>query len=219
MPTAVLAPPELLLNPFTQSPVAKSLRHWDPRTDLGRAVREALAFLPEELAIELIERVGRTLVVQSQLSVRVFRPDGDGFTIVEDHGVVSRKVITNAGVNYLAAAFNAGASQNLFKFHGFGTGATAEAAADTLLVTELTTQYATASTRPTGSQANSTNTYTTVGTLSPSATVTIAEHGIFSASASGAVTLWDRSLTGSVLLTGAADSLQATYTASFSSGG
>lgn len=209
----MVAAPQLILDPIDRSLAARRLRFWTPKTDLGRAIRDAFKYLPPDLAAELLERVKRVVILQSRLELVRFGP---GYR--EDLGIVSEKVITNAGVNYLTADFAGGANDvNLFKFHGFGTGATAEAAGDTALVTELTTQYAVDNTRPTGSQASSTNTYTTVGTLSPDATVTIAEHGIFSAAAAG--TLWDRSLTGTVALTGSADSLQATYVLTCTSGG
>lgn len=136
-------------------------------------------------------------------------------------GLASLAVITTAGVNFLAADFAGGASDsNLFKFHGFGTGGTAEAIGDTALVTEVTTQYNPDSTRPTGSQSSSTNTYTTVATFTPDSggTIAVTEHGIFSASSAG--TLWDRSLFSVVNVNAATgDSLQSTYVATFSSGG
>jgi shikimate 5-dehydrogenase len=98
-----------------------------------------------------------------------------------------------------------------FNFHGYGTGGAAEAVGNTTLTTELTTEYVVNSTRPTGSQGASTNTYTTVGTLSPDSggTIAITEHGIFSASSAG--TLLDRSLFSAVNLVASADSLQTTY--------
>src|SRR6185437_1871940 len=58
-----------------------------------------------------------------------------------EYGLASLRVITTAGVNYLAACFDNTNEPELFKFHGFGTGTTAEAIGDTALVTELTTQY------------------------------------------------------------------------------
>lgn len=137
-----------------------------------------------------------------------------------DYGLASLRVITTAGVTFLAADMAGGGSDiNLFKYHGFGTGTTAEASGDTALVTELTTQYSTDSTRPTGSQNASTNTYTTVATLSPDTggTIAITEHGIFSATSSG--TLWDRSVFSAVNLVAGSDSLQVTYVATFSAGG
>lgn len=137
-----------------------------------------------------------------------------------DYGVLSYRVVTNAGVAFLANNFAAGGDAiSSFKFHGFGTGTTAEAATDTGLVTELTTQYAVSSTRPTGSQSSSSNIYTTIGTLSPGSggTIAITEQGVFSAS-SGA-TLWDRSVFSAVNLVAGSDSLQVTYNLTLSAGG
>lgn len=148
------------------------------------------------------------------LLLSVLRSDGSQ----DDLGCVSLGVITTAGVTYICADIAGGANDsNLFKFHGFGTGTTAEASSDTALVTELTTEYATDNVRPTGSQAASTNTYTTVGTLSPDANVAITEHGIFTATSAG--TLLDRSKFSAVNLVGSADSLQATYVLTLAAGG
>lgn len=147
---------------------------------------------------------------------------GDG-TIV-DYGLASLRVVTTAGVKFICDDLNAGGTEvSNLKFHGFGTGTTAEAVGDTALVTELTTQYAVDNTRPTGSQASatvSTNaTYTTVATLSPDSggTIAITEHGIFSASSS--TTLLDRSVFSAVNLVAGSDSLQATYVFTCNSGG
>lgn len=136
-------------------------------------------------------------------------------------GLVSLASITTAGVTYLAADMAAGASDiNLFKFHGYGTGGTAENITDTTLVTEVTTQYNPDSTRPTGSQSSATNAYTTVGTFTPDSggTIAVTEHGIFTATSAG--TLWDRSLFSAVnLISTNGDSLQSTYVGTFSAGG
>lgn len=147
---------------------------------------------------------------------------GDG-TLV-DYGLASLRVVTTAGVKFICDDMNAGGTEvSNLKFHGFGTGTTAEAVGDTALVTELTTQYAVDNTRPTGSQASatvSTNaTYTTVATLSPDSggTIAITEHGIFSASSS--TTLLDRSVFSAVNLVAGSDSLQATYVFTANSGG
>lgn len=143
-----------------------------------------------------------------------------GGDIVEDLGLASLRVVTTAGVTYIAADIAGGASDsNLFKFHGFGTGGTAEASGDTALVTELTTQYNPDNTRPTGSQASATNTYTTVATLTPDSggTIAVTEHGIFTATSAG--TLLDRSLFSAVNLVAGSDSLQATYVLTLPAGG
>jgi hypothetical protein len=100
-----------------------------------------------------------------------------------------------------------------FKYHGFGTGGTAEAAGDTALVTEFTTQYAVDNTRPTGTQTvgGSSNIYRTVATFSPDSggTLAVTEHGIFSAASAG--TLLDRSLFSVVNVVAASDSITSTY--------
>jgi hypothetical protein len=154
------------------------------------------------------QRVHGMPFVFGALWLKAIRGDGT----VDDLGLASLRVVTTAGVTYICADIAGGANDsNLFKFHGFGTGTNAEASADTALQTELTTQYATDSTRPTGSQASSTNTYTTVATLSPDTggTIAITEHGIFTAISAG--TLLDRSVFSAVNLVAGADSLQATY--------
>lgn len=150
-----------------------------------------------------------------QLYVTVIKASGQRI----DYGLVSTRVVTTAGVNYLTADFAGGANDiNLFKFHGIGTGATAEAIGDTALGTELTTQYNPDSTRATGSQASATNTYTTVGTNTVDAAVAITEHGILTQAATGGGTLWDRSVFSAINLA-SGDSLQSTYVLTASSGG
>lgn len=150
-----------------------------------------------------------------ELFGRVIHKDGS----VTELGLLGRRVITTTGVAFLASAFNNVVEPEILNYHGFGTGGSAEAVGNTALTTELTTEYAVNSTRPTGSQSNSTNTYTTVGTLSPDATVAITEHGVFSQAATGGGTMFDRTLFGAINLTGSADSLQSTYTLTLPAGG
>lgn len=146
-------------------------------------------------------------VLHSKVYLRVVRGDGP----VEDYGLVGQHLVVTAGKNYVAACFDNTNEPELLKFHGYGTGTNAAAAGDTALQTELTTQYATDSTRPTGSQAHSTNTYTTVATLSPDTggTIAVTEWGLFSANASG--TLFDRQVFSAVNLVAGSDSLATTY--------
>lgn len=150
---------------------------------------------------------------------RVIKGNGE----VIDLGLMSLRVVTTAGVNKLVACMNAGDTTTFttFKYHGFGTGTTNESSSDTALVTELTTEYATNSTRPTGTQTTggSSNVYRSVATLSPDSggVLAITEHGLFSANASG--TLWDRSKFSAYNLDSAAgDSLQVTYDCTFAAG-
>lgn len=141
--------------------------------------------------------------------------------VISAGGLVSTRVVVDAGVQFLFDAFQNLTEAENFKFHGFGTGGTAEGSTQTALVTELTTQYAVDNTRPTGSQTEggTANVYRSVATLSPDSggTIAITEHGLFSAASAG--TLWDRSLFSAVNIVAGSDSLQATYDATFPSNG
>jgi hypothetical protein len=158
-------------------------------------------------------------LLYGQLWLRVFRGDGT----IENLGLASLRVVTDTGVGYIVDAFQNLVEPENMKFHGFGTGGTAEAASQTALVTEETTQYATDNTRPTGTtvEGASANIYRTVATYSPDsgATRAITEHGIFSQAATGGGVMLDRTLFSVVNLVAAADSLQATYELTFPSGG
>lgn len=192
--------------------VRKPSRWWRIK-QAAKLVRNGSYLMP------LYARLARALglfVGYGELRAIVLHADGTA----TDYGLLGRKLVTSAGVNYIAADFAGGASDIAdFKFHGFGTGTGSESTANTTLGTELTTEYATNSTRPTGSQSASTNVYTTVATLSPDSggTLAITEHGLFSAASSG--TLWDRTVFSPVNLVATADSLQATYTLTLPSGG
>lgn len=139
---------------------------------------------------------------------------------IVDYGLISLRVVTTVGAGFLVDAMQNIVEPEIMKYHGFGTGGTAEAAGDTALVTELTTQYATDNTRPTGSltEGASGNIFRTVGTLSPDASVAITEHGIFSQAATGGGVLLDRSLF-SVINLISGDSLAVTYDWTLSTGG
>ncbi len=149
---------------------------------------------------------GLNLPMHGRLYLRVTR-GGE----VWDYGHVGCHLIVTAGKNYVASCFDNTAEPENLKYHGYGTGSTAANVSDTALGTELTTQYAVDSTRPTGSQAHSSATYTTVATLSPDSggTIAITEWGLFSASSS--TTLFDRQVFSAVNLVASSDSLQTTY--------
>lgn len=144
------------------------------------------------------------------------RADGE----VVEYGLASMRVVTTAGVNYIVDAFQNTTEVENLKYHGIGTGGTAEASADTALVTESTTALNPDSTRATGStiEGASANIYRSVGTLTVDATAAITEHGIFSQSATGGGTLLDRSLFSALNLV-SGDSIQSTYDLTFSAGG
>lgn len=140
---------------------------------------------------------------------------------ITDYGLVSCRVVTTAGVNFIVDAFQNLVELENMKFHGVGTGAAAEAVGNTALTTELTTQYSVASTRPTGTlgeMSGNANVYETTATVTVSAGVAITEHGIFSQAATGGGVLLDRSVFAAVNLA-SGESLQCTYDLSFPSGG
>jgi len=138
---------------------------------------------------------------------------------VEELGLASLRVVTDAGVAAISDAFGNTFEVELFNFHGMGTGGTAEAASQTALVTELTTEYNPNSTRATGTQTTPTNVYQTVGTNTiDSGTPAITEHGIFSQAATGGGTMLDRSLFSAINLA-SGDGIQFTYQLTFTSGG
>lgn len=156
-------------------------------------------------------------VVYGSLYLTVVHADGSRTPL----GLVGHKVVTTAGVTKIVDFLRANdtSTGTLFKFHGIGTGSTAEASADTALVTELTTEYSPDSTRPTGSQTNNGATvYRTVGTITVDATpgAAIREHGIFSAATAG--TLLDRTVFAAITLS-SGDSIAATYDLTVAAGG
>jgi len=128
----------------------------------------------------------------------------------QDFGIISRRLVTNAGVAFLVDAFQNLTEIEDFKFHASGTSGTAENVTDTALGVEVAT-------RATGSQTEgAANEYVTVGTIPYTATLSIVEHGIFSAGAGG--TLWDRSVFAAINVVNL-DSIQFTYTLTVNAGG
>lgn len=156
--------------------------------------------------------------VESALRLRMVHGDGR----VTDYGVVSRRVVTTVGVAYIVDAFQNLVELEDMKYHGFGTGGSAEAVGNTALTTELTTEYVTNNTRPTGTTTEGAtgNIYRTVATLSPDSggTIAIIEHGIFNQASNAGGVMLDRSLFSAVNVVASADSLQATYELTFTAG-
>ena len=150
-----------------------------------------------------------------QLSAVRIHPNGQW----EDYGLLSLRVVTTAGVNFLVDALQGSVEPEILKYHGIGTGTNAEASGDTALQTELTTQYNPNDTRATGSltEGASANIFRTVGTNTVDASVAITEHGIFSQAATGGGTLLDRSVFSAINLA-SGDSLQTTYDLTLSAG-
>lgn len=134
-------------------------------------------------------------------------------------GLTSLRVITDTGVAFIADAFAGSVEPETMNFHGMGTGVGAEAAGNTALGTELTTEYNPDNTRATGVQTSPTNVYQTVGTNTiDSGTPAVTEHGIFSQAATGGGTLLDRSVFAAINLA-ASDGIQFTYQLTLTSGG
>lgn len=129
---------------------------------------------------------------------------------VTDYGLVSTKVVTDAGVAYLVGCLNSAQASDVFKYHGAGTGTTAEAVGQTALITEV-------GSRATGSQTTGSgaNVYRTVGTITFGSTLAITEHGIFSAASAG--TMLDRSVFAAINVING-DSIQFTYDLTLPSG-
>lgn len=141
-----------------------------------------------------------------RLNARVIRRDGK----VEDIGLVSTKVVTDAGVAFLVDALQGITEPEVLRFHASGTGTTAEAAAQTALVTEVGSRVS-----GTLAEGASANIFRTVATVTYSGTFAITEHGIFSASTVG--TMLDRSVFAAINVL-AGDSIEFTYELTLPSG-
>jgi hypothetical protein len=136
----------------------------------------------------------------------------DGVNI--PYGLASLRVVTDSGVGYIVDSLQNLVEMENMRYHGFGTGGAAEAAANTALTTELTTQYAVDNTRPTGTQAEAAaNIFRSVATFAPDSggILAITEHGLFSQAATGGGVMFDRSLFSVVNVTAGADSITSTW--------
>lgn len=132
--------------------------------------------------------------------------------IKTDYGTVSYRVVTTAFVNFIVDQLQTDTTEiGDFKYHDSGVGTTAENAADTGIETTD------GESRATGTQTESAaNAYRSVGTISYTTTKAITEHGLFSSASS--TTLMDRSVFSAINVVNG-DSIQFTYTITFSSGG
>lgn len=198
---------------------------------LRMALREGLPLISQPKAVRSFKfqnlphlwRGMRTLLIAQQfgiptffgdLSLKVIRADGR----VMDLGLVSLRVVTDTGVARIVDALDNSVADADFNFHGLGTGSNAEAAGDTALQTELTTEY-TGNVRATGAESQpAANQMRNIGTntLDETPGAALREHGLFSSSSGG--TLLDRSVYAAITLV-SGDALQSTYTLTFTSGG
>lgn len=171
------------------------------------------------LAADLLEQLRSVVVMESALFARIVRVDGSR----GEYNLVGTKVVTTAGVNAIVDAFQNTVELENFKYHGIGTGTSAEAVGNTALVTELTTEYNPNSTRATGTttEGATANVYRTVATNTPDAApaAAIREHGVFDQASTAGGTLLDRTLFASPGYTLASgEGLQTQYDLTFTAG-
>lgn len=223
----IRGPQVLVKDKWVPEPIVDLFRY-DPKSELGRAIKAILHFIPrdmpgaKEAVAELIDRACSCVVIESALYGTVKRgglwlAERSGWPMFEDYGLLGTKVVTNNGVGFIVDAFQNLVELESMKFHGLGTSSGSEAASDSALGTELTTEY-TGNVRATGTTAEtSANVYSTVATNTLDGTpgAALREHGVFSASTSGV--LLDRTVFGAItLLSG--DSLQTSYSLTFTAG-
>lgn len=137
-----------------------------------------------------------------------------------DYGVVSRRLVTEDFVNYLTDQLQAEETMiGDFKYHGFGIGTTAAAAADTNMESEVA--YDSRITGGQGEQSGTTgNDYESSGTYTSTGTLAITEHGLHNGDTSGGDTIimMDRHVFAAVNLD-AGDGIEGTYVLTIASGG
>lgn len=195
-----------------------------PRAPLSWRIRNVLrwayvrGWIAKHLIVPFANWWGVTTIIAELRALKI-----DGKTGKRtDYGILGWRVVTDAGVAFIVDDWdNNGQDITTLNFHGCGTGTTAEAAADTALVTESTTALNPNNTRATGTRSQpAANQYRSVGTLTFDADAAVTEHGLFSQSATGGGTLWDRTVFAAINVVGAnGDSIQFTYTVTLSSGG
>ncbi len=112
------------------------------------------------------------LTMQGELAIKIIRKDGT----IEDHGVVSKRLVTVEYVEFLVDCLQSSDSTfSDFKYHISGTGINVEANTNVQLQTAIGTA------RAVGSQEEglTANIYKSVATITYGAIHDITEHGIF----------------------------------------
>ncbi len=146
----------------------------------------------------------------SQLSVRVFRKNGD----VEDLGIVGTHCVTDVFVAALVDELQSSAADfSTYKYHDSGTDDTAENQTNTGL------GAACGDARTTGTQTEgaTANIYKSVATHTYGGTYAIDEHGLFNASTVG--DLMDRTVLASTVNVESGDKIEFTYQLTCTAGG
>lgn len=155
---------------------------------------------------ELRALIGGGLTFEACLSAVLINPNGTRV----DYGIISRRMVTNAGAAFLVDAWQDLVEIEAMNYHASGTGNTAEAATDTALEAEVAT-------RVLGTQSEAAaNILRTVATIPYTATLAIVEHAILSAAVAGV--LWDRSVFAEINVVNGA-SIQFTYDLTVTAGG
>ncbi len=185
-----------------------------PRAPLSWRLRNTLRWVYiwgwlSTSAAMLLTKVSGIPTLTGKLSALYVQADGS----VINYGVLCRRVVTTAFVNYMVDQLQSESSTwGDFKYHDSGVGTTDPAVGDTDIETTD------GESRATGSQTEgaSANIYRSVGTISYTSTKAITEHGLFNA-ATGA-TLLDRSEFAAINVVNG-DSIQFTYDLTVSAGG
>lgn len=187
-----------------QTATARRIKHY---THQNRRHAEYPVTIKAALSLLKLLRAP-VMLAKSELKAKVIRADGT----MEDYGVVSRRVVTTAGVNFIVSCHMNTAEMEAMNFHAMGTGSVAENITDTALGTEVETRGTGTQSTPAGNQ------YRTVATLTATAARSITEHGIFSVVTATSGTLLDRSVFAAIALA-IGDSIQFTYTITYTAGG
>src|SRR5438309_6850551 len=87
---------------------------WRAKSDLAGVVRQCLQYLPGDLAADLIDRVTKTVVIESSLYGRVWRADARRW---EDYGLLGAKVVTNNGAEDIVRSFLGTNSLAAYRYH------------------------------------------------------------------------------------------------------
>jgi hypothetical protein len=152
---------------------------------------------------------------EATLAARVIYKEGNKFGVAPgtiDKGIICRRCVTAAFVNFLVDKLVAAGNINLFKYHDAGIGTTAENASDTA----LETPWGGARVSGTQLEGASANIYKSVATIEFTESKAITEHGLFSLAAAGV--LCDRSVF-SVINVDTNVSIEFTYELTINSGG
>lgn len=154
---------------------------------------------------KLFSRITGIPTLTGELAIKTVGKDGS----LIDYGVVSRRVITTAFVDFMVDQLQAeDSSWGDFRWHDSGEGSTAEAVGDT----DIETTDGESRVSGTQTEGGSANIYETTATITYTTTKTITEHMLFNAPTGG--TGMDRSVfTGVPMTNGEGIQFRYRYTA------